>query len=152
MLDWGRIGDDFYWSVNDNEDPIGTYVFMRTVILQTGTEALLNVECEDGQLGVNLYWKVEDDIDWTVFYWVDDGSAQEEEWIAGRLGDEHKWTGREDARDLIAQLAWAAQTGGRFTVEAHERRNPNRRYTATWPLNGLFETPIQPNLARCGQY
>ena len=86
VLDWGRFGDDFYWGVNDNEDPIETYVVMRTVILQTGTEALLNVECEDGQLGVNLYWKIEDDIDWTVLYWVDDGSAQEEEWIAGRRG------------------------------------------------------------------
>ena len=71
--------------------------------------------------------------------------------LLGGGGDEHKWTGREDARDLIAQLAWAAQTGGRFTVEAHERRNPNRSYTATFDLDGLFDTPVQPNLARCGR-
>ncbi len=27
----------------------------------------------------------------------------------------------------------------------------SRRYTATWRLDRLFETPIQPNLARCGR-
>ena len=29
--------------------------------------------------------------------------------------------------------------------------DPNRRCAATFDLDGLFDTPIQPNLARCGR-
>ena len=155
VIDWGRLGENFRWGVDEDEEPLKTYVVKDTAISGSTREARLSVHCEDGGLEVNVYWEVDEDLDWTVLYRINDGEVQTEEWLSGwgSWGDtEYKWTGREGARDLIAQLAWAAQFGGSFTVEAHERRNPNRRYTATWPLNGLFETPIQPNLARCGQY
>jgi hypothetical protein len=154
VIDWGRFGDNLFWGVDEDELPLTSYVAMDAPIAQTGTTARLSLQCEMGQLEVDLYWEVGQDLDWTVRYRIDDGAIQTEEWRSGwgTWGDrEYKWTGREDAGDLISQMAWAAQTGGSFTVEAYARNDPNRRFTATFDLDGLFETPVQPNLARCGR-
>ncbi len=154
VIDHGRFGDDFFWGVDEDEDPLQTYIVRDTIISGAISEARLSVQCEDGGLEVDVYWDVDQDLDWTVRYRVGNGSVQTEEWSSGRgtWGDtKYKWTGREDAGDLISQMAWAAQAGGWFTVEAHDRNNSNHRYTATWNLDGLFDTPVQPNLARCGR-
>ena len=154
IIDAGRYSDDFWWGVDEDEDPLNTYIVRDTIISGAISEARLRVQCEDGGLEVDVYWDVDQNLDWTVRYRVGNGAVQTEEWSSGRgtWGDtEYKWTGREDAGDLISQMAWAAQAGGWLTVEAHERNNPNRRYTATFDLDGVFETPVQPNLARCGR-
>ena len=154
VIDHGRFGEDFFWGVDEDEDPLNTYIVRDTIISGAISAARLSVQCEDGGLEVDVYWDVDQNLDWTVRYRVGNGAVQTEEWSSGRgtWGDtEYKWTGREDAGDLISQMAWAAQAGGWFTVEAHDRNNPNRRYTATWNLDGLFDTPVQPNLARCGR-
>ena len=152
---WGDDGGTRWGAYADKESgDFRSFVAMDAVIGQTGREARLSVQCESDQLEVDIYWQIEADLDRTILYRINNGSVQTEEWLSGwgSWGDtEYKWTGREDARDLIAQLAWAAQSGGTFTVEAHERHNPNLRYTATWPLDGLFDTPVQPNLARCSR-
>ena len=102
---------------------------------------------------MDIYWQLDSDLDWTIHHRINTGPVQTEEWRSGTgtWGDEeYKWTGREDAADLAAQLAWAAQLGGTFTAQAHERDNPNRRFTASFDLDGVFEIPVQANLARCG--
>lgn len=154
VIDWGRFGDSLFWGVDEDESPLNSYVAMDAQIAQTGTTARLSLQCEMGQLEVDVYWEVDSDLDWTILYLINDGVVQTEEWSSGwgRWGDtEYKWTGRKEAGDLISQMAWAAQIGGSLTVEAHERNNPNRRYTASFDLDGLFDTPVQPNLARCGR-
>ena len=154
VIDHGRFGDDFFWGVDEDEDPLKTYIVRDTIISGSASEARLRVQCEDGGLDVDVYWAVDQNLDWTVRYRVGNRAVQTEEWISGRgtWGDtEYKWTGREQADDLISQMAWAAQAGGRFTIEAHERNSPNHRYTATFDLDGLFDTPVQPNIPRCGR-
>ncbi len=154
-IGWGG-DDEMWWGAYADEESgdFRSFVAMDTAIGQTGREARLSVQCGSDRLEVDIYWQVEADLDWTILYRIDGGEVQSEEWRSGwgSWGDtEYKWTGREDARDLISQLAWAARADGVFTVEAHERDNPDRRYTSTFDLDGLFETPVQPNLARCGR-
>ena len=156
IIDWGRFGEDFWWGVDEDEFPLKSYVVMDTLIAQTGTTARLSIQCEMGQLEVNVYWQVDSDLDWTILHLINDGVVQTEEWSSGwgRWGDtEYEWTGAppEDAADLVAALAWAAPTDGTFTIQSHARGDENTRYTATFDLDGLFETPVQPNLARCGR-
>lgn len=153
-VDSGRSGDDLWWGVAEGEDPPRTYVVREATISSTDRKARLQVRCQERQLELGVYWAVGEDLDRTVRYLVGSGSVQHEEWLAGwsDWGDrEYKWTGRDDAADLIAQLAWAAQSGGQFVVEAHERGNSERRYSVGFELAGLFETPVQPNLASCGR-
>ena len=152
---WG--GDDYMWwaaHADDESDEFRSYVAMDSVIGQTRSTARLSVQCEGDQLEVNVYWDVAQDLDWTILYRLSDGDVQTEEWISGwgTWGDtEYKWTGREEAADLVAALAWAAQTHGTFTVQSHARDDTNSYYTTTFDLDGLFDTPVQPNLARCGR-
>lgn len=152
---WGE-DDDRSWAAYSRSDTgvFRSYVVIDATIPQTGNEARLSFNCEDGALEVDIYWQVADDLDWTVLYRINDGPVQSEEWRSGwgTWGEtEYKWTGREDAADLIAQLAWAAQSNGSFTAQAHQRNNPDHRYTATWHLHTLFNTPVQPNLTHCGR-
>lgn len=154
VIDWGRFGDNLFWGVDEDELPLKSYVATDALIVQTGTTARLSLQCEMGQLEVDLYWEVDSDLDWTILYLINDGVVQTEEWSSGwgRWGEtEYKWTGREEAADLVAVLAWAAQTDGTLTVQSHARNDANSHYTATFDLDGLFETPVQPNLARCGR-
>ncbi len=154
VIDWGRFGDDFFWGVDQDEDPLQSYVVSDSTINGSNREARLSVQCQNGRLEIDLHWDADQDLDWTVQYRINANQWQSGEWYSGwsSWNDiEYKWTGLKQAENLVAQLAWAAQSGGTFTAEVHERDNANRRYTATWPLDGLFETPIQPNLARCGR-
>ena len=147
QLRWGAYSDD-------EAGVLSSFVARDVAIGHTGREARLSVRCQDDQLQLNIYWQVETDLDWEVLYRLNEGPVQTEQWISGwgTWGDtEYKWTGREDAGDLVSQLAWAAQASGSITAEVHERSNPHQRYTATWQLDGLFDTPVQPNLARCGR-
>ena len=154
VIDWGRYGDGFWWGVDEDEEPLRSFVVMDTTIAQTRSDARLSIQCEKDRLEVDVYWEVEQDLDWTILYRLNDGSVQSEEWMSGwgTWGDtEYKWTGLEQADALIAELAWAAQADGRFTVQARARDDHNQLYTASFDLDGLFETPVQPNLARCGR-
>lgn len=152
IIDWGRSGESLWWGVDDSEEPIRTFVVRETAVSGSAGQARLQVDCEQGELELDIFWAVDQDLDRTIRYRIAEGPVHQEQWISGwgRWGDvEWKWTGREDGADLVAELAWAAQAGGSFAVEAHERGNSDRRYTARFDLAGLFQTPVQPNLVRC---
>ena len=157
VIDHGRFGDDFWWGVVEADDPLRTYVVKQTAIADDGSRlARLQIECARDALQVNVHWDVPSDLDRTVSVTVSGGSTATAEWRSGTStwydGVFRQITAPiEDAADLIRQLAWTAQADGSLTVESHERNNPNRRYTATFNLDGLFETTVQPNLARCGR-
>ena len=154
VIDNGSLGDDLFWGVDEDEQPPQTYVVKDTNISGSSQQARLSVKCGDGGLAIDVYWEVDRDLDWTILYRIGNGQTQSEDWRSGwgSWGDtEYKWTGRDDARNLISQMAWAAQSGATFTVQAHESGNPARTYTATFDLDGLFDTPVQPNIARCGR-
>ncbi len=157
VIDHGRFEEDFWWGVVEDEDPLRTYVVKQTTITDDGSRlARMQIQCVRDALQLGVYWDVPRELARTVSVLVSGGSTMTAEW---RSGTSTWYDGvlkginapTEDARDLIRQLAWAAQAGGSLTVESHERNNPNRRYSATFDLDGLFETPVQPNLARCGR-
>ncbi len=154
IVDRGSFGRDFWWGVDLDEVPPKTFVVSDTTIVGSARAARLSLQCEQGRLELDLYWAVDHDLDRTIRYRIADGPVRSEEWLAGwgSWGDvEYKWTGAEDAAGLIAELAWAAQSRGVFTVEVHARGDAGLRYTAHFDLAGLFGTPVQPNLARCGR-
>ena len=53
-------------------------------------------------------------------------------------------------RFVDRRIAWVVQADGPFTMRTHERGNRSATYSARFDLDGLFETPVQANLARCG--
>ena len=153
----GSGGEDNAWwgaYVDDESGEFRSFVALDTAIAQTGSEARLSVQCEEDRLEVHVYWDVGQDLDWTILYRLNGGLVQSEEWVSGwgTWGDtEYKWTGLEDAAELVAELAWAAQLSGTFTVQSQARDNQSEIYTAIFDLDGLFQTPVQPNLVRCGR-
>ena len=154
-IGWGG-DDELRWGAFDDDETgeLRSYVARDSTISQTGSEARLSIQCDDDRLEVNVYWDVGHDLDWTIWYRINIGPVQTEDWISGwgTWGDiEYKWTGREEAGDLVAELAWAAQAGGSFTVQSQTREVPSETFTATFDLDGLFDTPVQPNLAHCGR-
>lgn len=56
----------------------------------------------------------------------------------------------EHAQPFVAELAWTAQGGGELVMETYAHSGSSQRYSAVFDLDGFFETPVQPNLARCG--
>ncbi len=66
----------------------------------------------------------------------------------GRWGD-NDWSfhGAPDSRSLVQALGWAAGAGANFSVSFV---SDGATYSASFDRDGLFETPVQPNLARCG--
>lgn len=156
VIDHGRSGDDFWWSVVENDDPLRTYVATQTTIVDEGDRvSRMQISCAENTLRLSVYWDVPRDLDGTVSYLVEGETVRAEwnTWTSTWHDGEFKGIGApaRDSADLIRQLAWTAQSGGTFTVEVHERGNANRRYTAMFDLDGLFDTPVQPNLARCGR-
>jgi len=156
VVDHGRLGEDFWWGVNEDADPLRTWV-----VTQTGVEdennllARMQIQCVWNELQLGVYWALPRNLDPTVSFFVDGGTTTRAEWNSSTStwGDgELKRVGPPtgDSANLIRRLAWAAHAQSSFTVEVHERNSPNRRYTAAFALDGLFDTPVQPNLARCG--
>ena len=94
------------------------------------------------------------DLHQTVRYIAGGRDSVDEEWRIGTStwgADEYKWAGSNDAESLITSLAWQAQSERWFAARVWERHNTTRSYAATWNLDGLFDTPVQPNLARCSR-
>ncbi|MCY3569544.1 MAG: hypothetical protein OXH38_13020 [Chloroflexi bacterium] len=154
VIDFGSAGDDFWWGVDEDDNPPTTWVVKQTNIIDSERKARLRIVCEDGDLKLGLYWEVDRDLDWTVRYLFSDSESRDEEWVSGwsTWGEtEYKWTGSESAARLIAELAWAAQTERWFAARVWERDDTTRSYAAIWNLDGLFATPVQPNLARCSR-
>ncbi len=155
ILDTGRYSDDLWWAASEDDEGVRTFVVQQTRIAN-GTDriARLQVNCTEGEIEASFWWMVVYELDRTVTYRISGGSLTTSEWISSTGtwgGQEFMVVWPEDSRAFVAELAWAAQAGGSLGIRAHERNNPNRRYTATFDLNGLFDTPVQPNLARCGR-
>lgn len=169
VIDRGSFSDDFWWGVTvaDEENPgdesyepgevIMTYVVVQTTLADAdGSIARLRISCNSDVPVVGVYWEVDPAVDKTVGVGLTDGQLDSREWNAGSStwGEyRFKWNDLRgsDALELWTALYWAAQQGELLTLEAHARNRPSQTYTATFVLDGLFETPVQPNLARCGR-
>lgn len=153
VIDRGNFGSSFWWSAyEDDGGEIRTSVVQET---SAGSRIVrMQIECEDGELAADFWWAVESELDWTVRYRLNGGPVSTVEWTSGSgtWGDRPfmvVWP--EHAEPFIAELAWAAQDGGELVIETYARDGSSQRYTATFDLDGLFDTPVQRNLARCGR-
>ena len=154
VIDFGSAGDDFWWGVDEDDNPPTTWVVKQTNIIDSERKARLQIKCEDGDLKFDLHWEVDRDLHQTVRYIAGGRDSVDEEWRIGTStwgADEYKWAGSNDAESLITSLAWQAQSERWFAARVWERHNTTRSYAATWNLDGLFDTPVQPNLARCSR-
>ncbi len=169
VIDRGRFGENFWWGVTlaDEENPRHDSYEPGTVVvtdigLQTSLTdadeaiARLLFRCDRHLPTVGIYWEVSPAIDNTVRIGLADGQMESREWRTGtsNWGEyRFKWTGLDgtDALELWTTLYWAAQRGTLLTVESHAHNRPSQTYTATFDLDGLFDTPVQPNMARCGR-
>ena len=169
VIDWGQLGEKFWWGVvvADEDDPGDesyeagtvreTYVVLQTTIVNDDDSiARLQISCVQDVPRVGIYWEVSPAVDHTVKIGLADSQMESQEWGTGtsNWGEyRFKVNGLEgaEALELWTGLYWAAQRGALLNVESHARNRPSQMYTATFDLDGLFETPVQPNLARCGR-
>lgn len=154
VVDSSRDGDDFWWGVDRDENPPTTWVVKQTNIIDSERRARLQIKCEDGDLEFGLNWEVDRDLHRSIRYIAGRRDSVDEDWQTGTStwgNDEYKWIGSDDAVALVASIAWEAQSERWFAARVWERHNTDRSYAAVWDLDGLFDTPVQPNLARCGR-
>ena len=152
----GSADDDFWWGTREDDDgTTRTFVVMESHLAGApGHVVRLQVSCRSGDLRLDSFWELDVDLDRTVRYRLGSRDFAEQEWGSGNAlwgEDEFKWVGAGGQSAMIAHLAWAAAAGEDLTIETHAQEQAALKYTAVFDLNGLFETPVQPNLARCGR-
>ena len=150
----GRYGPHLWWSTQLHSE---TDALLTAVVRETAVEgadaalARLRIVCVyDDTLAVTLWWRGVRELSPDVSSRIGELPQQEANWNTspGRWGD-NDWSIHEapDARSLVQALGWAAGVGVDFTISFVR---DGTTYSASFDLDGLFETPVQPNLARCG--
>ena len=146
----GSLGDDIWWTaeIDDATGRFVSFVGLRAdTLTPSGDLPALQLRCADGVFDLGFYWETGRNLDWSVAYRIGSAPWQREEWLAGR---DVVGPADEDAPSFAARLSWAAAAGEEFTLQVQERSRPSRLHTAVFDLTSLFQTPIQPNLPRCG--
>ena len=150
----GRYGPHLWWSTQLNSE---TDALLTAVVRETAVEgadaalARLRIVCVyDDTLAVTLWWRGVPELSPDVSLRIGELPQQDVNWLTsiGRWGD-NDWSfhGAPDSRSLVQALGWAAGAGANFSVSFV---SDGATYSARFDLDGLFETPVQANLARCG--
>ena len=153
----GAIGSYRWFGSRVEEDgTIRTWVVSEAVAEEDPERvARLNLKCEENELRAQVWWQLGRGFSTSVLVHFGEGDFVRQKWPRG----EGTWDVNGVARDfrvansdsdeaLIKELVWASAAGRDFTMQI---RSGTDTYTATFDLDGLFETPVQPNLARCGR-
>ncbi len=157
VMEDGLIGDrGWYWTVQEKGGTLKTGVVSETVISeQPDRIARLNVVCEDEQLEVLVWWQISRGFSTSVLVRFSSEELRRQIWSRGTgswsvdgISSDFRVSFSPDHERYARDLAWAASSGEAFTIQI---RSGADTYTAVFDLEGLFETPVQPNLARCGR-
>ena len=153
----GRISSHgWYWTVSEEVTSVKTGLAIETAIDEyPDLIARLNVECDDDQLQVEVWWHIQRGFAASVLVRFGSEDFLRQTWrrgtgtwgIDGVTVDWHRAISQSQEA-FARELAWAAAAGDSFTMQIRSGRDT---YTATFNLDGLFDTPVQPNLARCGR-
>ena len=115
----------------------------------------LHLQCTD-EITVAVWWESKRAISNSVQWRIGDEEFTRETWGKGNgawtIGGDRReyWiVYAPNAEEILKEMVFASSGGETFTVRI---RSGADTYTTTFNLDGLFETPIQPNLTRCGQY
>ena len=119
--------------------------------------AHFRVTCFRNVLRVEVWWEWTRGLSSSVLVRIGDGDFKRQQWKGTRgrwLLDSPEYDSRVvsvegvDADKLARDLMWSTAAGESVTIQV---RSGSDSLTATFDLDGLFDTPVQPNIARCGR-
>ena len=119
--------------------------------------AHFRVTCARDVLRVEVWWELTQGTSSSVLVRIGDGDFKRQRWQTWQgkwNGDSVDYDSRvvsvegEEAKKLAQDLIWAEAGGEGVTIQI---RSGSNSLTATFDLEGLFDTPVQPNIARCGR-
>ena len=153
----GRIDTGkWYWTQLQADASVSTSLVSEASIDErTDLVARLQIECSEDQLGALIWWQFDRGFSTSVLVRLGDEDFRRQEWTRGvgtweRNGVETRFRVAYAPNDdrFVKDLMWASSAGESFTIQV---RSGADVHTATFDLDGLFETPVQPNVARCGR-
>ena len=119
--------------------------------------ARFRVTCTRNVLRVEVWWEWTRGLSNNVLVRIGDGEFKRQQWETVR-GKWHRDSVKNDsivvsvegtdAEKLARDLMWATAGGETVTIQVRSGSDP---LTASFDLEGLFDTPVQPNIARCGR-
>ena len=153
----GTIGSyRWFGSRVEDDGTTRTWVASEAVIEEDPEHfARLNLKCQENELRAQVWWRLDRGFSSAVLVDFGEGEFVRQVWSRS----EGTWTVNEVEQDFrvahsdadeafFKELVWASAAGRDFTMQI---RSGQDTYTATFDLDGLFDTPVQPNLARCGR-
>ncbi len=150
----GRAGPHFWWGVLREEESgrSRTYVVREAAVEGAdAARARLQLKCTSGaQLRVEVWWRGVPALSEVVSYQLGDLPLAEAHWrMDTGIWDNLTWGYHRapDGRAIMLAMSWAASGGGDFRFSFESGGDV---YGTTFDLDGLFETPVQPNLVGCG--
>ena len=119
--------------------------------------AHFRVTCGRNVLRVEVWWEWTRGLSNSVLLRIGDGEFKRQQWKGWR-GRWHLDSPEYDSRAVVVEgadadklardLMWSTAAGESVTIQV---RSGSDSLTATFDLDGLFDTPVQPNIARCGR-
>ena len=153
----GDIGNRGWYNTKRHEDgTVETWIVVEGDIAESpGRWARLEVTCEESELEVRIWWQIDRGFATSVLIRFGDRDFTRQSWTrgSGTWSSNGVVLAERFARpagdgSFARELSWAAAAGDDFTMQI---RSGQDTYTATFDLDGLFDTPVQPNLAHCGR-
>ena len=155
----GRLPGGWYGTWTDEDGRVSETNVVKESNIEdlAGRGARLSLGCEEDELSVEVWWMLSNELVSAVSVQIGNGEVQRETWVrgTGTWSGDHAWGDNEwqvvwspEPRLLMSELRWAADLGLPYSVSVVSQ---GKIYTASFDLDGLFETPVQPNLARCGR-
>ena len=157
VQDYGQINSHNRYYAQIRDGSLFTTLTSETQVAEAPeTTAQLRVVCARNMLFVEVWWELTRATSSSVLVRIGDGDfkrqqweTRQQRWNSDNVGYDSRvvYVVSEDAERLARDLMWAA-AGETVTIQIRSGSDP---FTATFDLEGLFETPVQPNLARCGR-
>ena len=150
----GDLPNGWYVAGEDEDGLFRSYLVVVSEELQAGESiARVQLRCDEGEaLEARIWWRDPSEVPSSLSWRVGDQPWRTERWRtpSGWTWGDDEWAvhAAVDALAFARNLLWSAGGGETLVVE-YER--DGQKNTASFDLDGLFDTPVQPNLARCGR-
>ena len=153
----GDIGSyRWYGSRHEDDGTVKSWTVSEATIDESPDRvARLNIKCEGDELKAQVWWQINRGFATSLLVRFGEDEFTRAVWTRGMgswdiNGVSHEFLVANVSNDeqFVKDLMWAAGAGESFTMQIRSGADP---LTTTFNLDGLFDTPVQPNLARCGR-
>ncbi len=154
----GQINDQSRYYAQIREGSLFTTLTSEArVVEDPEVFARFRVTCARNVLRVEVWWEWTRGLSNSVIVRIGDRDFKRQQWERwpskwhrDSVEDDSRVVSVEsaDAEKLARDLMWASAAGESVTIQVRSGSDP---LTATFDLDGLFDTPVQPNIARCGR-